>query len=338
MMNPPEHDPNEPYPSVRAAFVLTLMAVVSSLFTTIALYGLGALAAFGVGRAIGVGAVASMGAQRVPEPQAERIGLRRLDWEAIPLILCLVPAILLTSELDNFVYDYAGDQPSLLQSVDPQIDPNAPDAGYETTDTLVDDYDVGTEEPPDTLVEEEATPVDEPVRILDPDDPASMVQGFIVMVGIIPIVDCFLFFGVIQQGLIRRKGLVQGALYAGLFWMLMRDPPIQGMARFLMGSLALLGLGWLLGIVRVATRSILGPMLLAASWAAIGFFALAYEGIIDLPGMNVPGTHLPMLVSASSLGIVAWAGLALFEEAKKQYALDEAPVTGAADSEDDPDQ
>ena len=338
MMSPPEHDPNDPYPSVRAAFVLTLMAVVASLFTTIALYGLGALAAYGVGRAIGVGAVASMGAQRVPEPPAERIGLRRLDWEALPLILCLVPAILLTSELDNFLHDYAGDQPSLLQGVEPPAEPDASDAAFETADTLVDDYDVGTQEPPDTLVDGEAAPVDEPVRILEPDAAASMIQGFIVMVGIIPIVDCFLFFGVIQQGLIRRRGLVQGALYAGLFWMLMRDPPIQGMARFLMGSVALLGLGWILGIVRVATRSILGPMLLAASWAAIGFFAVAYEGIIDLPGMNVPGTHLPVLVSVSSLGIVAWAGTALFEEAKKQFALEDAEGHEASRLDEDDDQ
>ena len=76
-------------------------------------------------------------------------------------------------------------------------------------------------------------------------------------------------------------------------------------------------------------------MLLAASWAAIGFFSLAYEGIIDLPGMNVPGTHLPVLVSAASLAIVGWASATLFEEAKKQHAFEEAGGAPIATDDDD---
>lgn len=352
-MNPPELDPNDPYPSVRAAFVLTLMALIASFFTTIALFDVGALAAIGVGRAVGMGAVASMGAQRVAEPQAARLGLRRLEWEAIPLVLCLIPAILLMSELDNYAFDYAGDEPSLFESLegantqgntegraaaDDAPAYNETDSPGNTTDQssaqrLIDEYDRRdneSEEGPVTASAEDA-----PARILDPNDPASMIQGFIVMVGIIPIVDCFLFFGVIQQGLIRRMGLVRGALVAGLFWMLMREVPVLGMTRFLVGSVALLGLGWLLGIVRVATGSILAPILLASGWATVGFVSLALQGVIDIEGMNVDGTHLPLLVTGTSAVIVAWAGSTVFREAETRYALDAAEDAKPKDDVDD---
>ena len=66
------------------------------------------------------------------------------------------------------------------------------------------------------------------VKLLNPDDPASMIQAFIVMVGIIPIVDCFLIFGVIQQGLLRRMGFWRGICFAALFWMLLRPVPLMG--------------------------------------------------------------------------------------------------------------
>jgi membrane protease YdiL (CAAX protease family) len=329
MMNPPEPDPNDPYPSVRAAFALTLMALVASFFTTVALFEFGALAAYGVGRAVGVGAIASMAAQRVAEPQAARLGLRRLEWEAIPLILCLIPTILLMSEIDNYAFDYAGDEPSLLESLEGlnaehsavgTEDSDTPASGSEpesSAQALINEYESNSEGPT-------ATGQDGPPRMIDPEDPASMIQGFIVMVGIIPIVDCFLFFGVIQQGLIRRMGLVRGALIAGLFWMLMRDVPVLGMTRFLIGSVALLGLGWLLGVVRVATGSILAPILLASAWAAVGFFSLASQGVIDVEGMNVDGTHLPVLVTIASAVMVAWAGSTMFQEAQKQHAVEAA--------------
>ena len=58
MMPPQGEDPNQPYPGVGAALLLTIMAVFASVFTGIAFFGLGALTAYGVGRAVGVGAVA----------------------------------------------------------------------------------------------------------------------------------------------------------------------------------------------------------------------------------------------------------------------------------------
>jgi len=322
MMTPPEEDPNEPYPGVRGAIALTFMALMASFFTTVALFGVGALAAYGVGRAIGVGAVASMAAQRIGEPQAERLGLQRLDLQAIPLILCLIPAVLLASELDNFAYDWAGDEPGMAAPFQSERESTLGEAATseERDRAEADGYDPLVPDVPFDPVESEATPAEVQAvpQLLDLNDPATRFQAFIVMVGIIPLVDCFLFFGVIQQGLIRRRGLLRGVVITGLFWMLLRDVPIVGMTRFFVGSAALLGMGTLLGLVRVATGSILGPMLLASAWAAIEFLALATHEQIPLPGLNVEGTHLPWLVSTASAVIVAWSARTVYQEAERR--------------------
>ena len=108
MMNQSGNHPNQPYPDVRGAFMLTLLAMLAAAFTGVAFIDFGLLAAVGIGQAIGVGAVATMGAKRVAEPQAERLGLRALDLKSVPAILCLAPAVLLASELDNFAADWSG--------------------------------------------------------------------------------------------------------------------------------------------------------------------------------------------------------------------------------------
>lgn len=331
---PPEGrgpDPNEPYPGIGASLLLTMMGMVASVFTAIALLGLGELAAQGIGRAIGFGAVASLALQRIPPPQARRLGLRKLAPDALPLILCLVPAVLLMSELDNYAYDWAPDEPTLLESLSPPaVEPPAAtedgaptlsDAGRASGDGDAPKGALDRDAEPGTADGEEADAASRADRrLIDPDDPWSMIQGLILMVLVVPLIDGFFFYGVLQQGLVRRMGLWQGVLLAGLFWMLMRDFPITGPTRFVVGSISLLGMGWLLGMVRIATGSVLGPIALSSGWAAIGFYSAAYRGVVDWPGMNVEGTHLPTTLVLASLGIVAWATWTTLREAQRRYA------------------
>ena len=96
-----------PYPDPRSAFLLTVATFVASGFIGIFFLGLGAVAAIGIGQAVAVGTIATISAKRIPEPQAERIGLRSFDPRSLPMILCLVPAILLGSELDNYATDWS---------------------------------------------------------------------------------------------------------------------------------------------------------------------------------------------------------------------------------------
>jgi membrane protease YdiL (CAAX protease family) len=363
MPSRPGEDPSQPYPGLGASFLLILVAIFASVFTGVAFFGLGALAAYGIGRAIGVGAVASLAAQRVGEPQAQRLGLRRLEPEAIPVILCLVPAMLLLSELDNHAYDWAGDEPDVLERLEqqraetaaredadggelavpmplevpataeaPAAGDRVPEVAYDEEGRRVDGADPApsaTGESGDgALGVEDGQVAEDLEEIFDADDPFSLLQAFVVMVGIIPIVDCFLVFGVIQQGLVRRLGAHRGIAFAALFWMLLRPVPLMGTTQFLVVSVGTLGLGGLLGLVRLATASIAGPMLLASGWAAVQFVALATTETMPLPGLNVPGTHLPLLVLAGSLVTVVWGALTLLREAEPLLA--EPPVAASS--------
>ncbi len=335
MMN--RHDtkkarPDGPYPDVRSAFTLTLLAMIAAGFTGVAFIDFGLLAAVGIGQAIGVGAIATMGAQRVAEPQAERLGLRALDTAAIPAILCLTPAILLVSELDNYASDWSPREKSAIEMADSSSDGDVAAVGSPIRETIPGDSSgtdargragtgaasVGTEE-----VEADAIAGGDPAApIIDPDDPWSLLQALIVMVGISPVVEEFLFRGVIQQGLVQRLGLVRGVAMVALLWTLLRPAPLAGWTRFFAAALASFAMGWALGIVRIATRSILGSILLASSWAAIGLAAVALEGRVDLPGLNVEGTHLPVVVTLASLLIVGWAGWMTFQEAERRFTTE----------------
>ncbi len=349
MMRPPGSDPNEPYPNIRSALMLTLLAVLAAGFTGIAFIDFGLLAAIGIGQAIGVGAVATLGAQRVAEPQAQRLGLRALDLEAIPMILCLVPAVLLASELDNFAADWSGGDPTSISApaATPGEESGELDASLAEA-SATNDYDAIPDELPDagngaaglfdeadgsgengaatggTADELDDAPgrQDETGRLIDTDDPVSVLSAFIVMVGISPVVEEFLFRGVIQQGIVARLGLIRGVSVVALLWTLLRPAPLAGFARFLAAAVASFALGWALGIVRIATRSILGPILLASGWAAIGLTAVVLEGRMDLPGLNVPDSHLPLLVTLASAGLVGWSGWAIYQEAERRFAED----------------
>ncbi len=311
MMGQPGNHSNGPYPDLRGAFMLTVLAIVAAGFTGIAFIDFGLLAAVGIGQAIGVGAVATMGAKRVAEPQAERLGLRALDMKMVPIILCLAPAVLLASEIDNFAADWSS-APEQIEDVF---------EAFEET---------GQEEEGDEASDEGSAEGESKVtsRLFDPDDPWSLLSAIIVMVGISPIVEEFLFRGVIQQGLVARMGLLRGVTMVALLWTLLRPAPIAGFSRFVAAAIASFALGWALGIVRIATSSVLSSMLLASCWAAIGLGAVALEGKLDLPGMNVEGTHLPWSITLASLGLVAWAGWTLYREAELRFSSGDAGSPG----------
>jgi len=331
MMGLPDKKSNQPYPDVRSAFTLTLLAMLAAAFTGVAFIDFGLLAAVGIGQAIGVGAVATMGAKRVAEPQAERLGLRPLDLKSVPAILCLAPAILLVSELDNFAADWSG-SPNFVEfsAEQPGGIPFESDVATELDGT--DAYDWESESA-ESAFEENGTDLqagedddsvpDLNTSLINPDDPWNLLSAFIVMVGISPVVEEFLFRGVIQQGLVQRLGLLRGVTMVALLWTLLRPVPITSFSRFIAAAIASFGLGWALGIVRIATRSILGSILLAAIWAVIGLASLALEGRMELPGMNIQGTHLPWSITFASAVLVGWAGWAIFREAEEQFGSED---------------
>lgn len=331
-MTPPEIDPRAPYPDLRSALMLTVLAMLAAAFTGVAFIDFGLLAAVGIGQAIGVGAVATMGAQRVAEPQAERLGLRALDWKMVPTILCLTPAVLLASELDNFAADWSG-AATVVEGAPSEDAGGIRENGFDESVVEADESELGVDSDADELDERSESGVDLDSPLIDPSDPLSLLSAFIVMVGISPVVEEFLFRGVIQQGLVQRMGMLRGITMVALLWTLLRPAPIAGLSRFLAAAVASFGLGCALGLVRIATRSILGSILLASSWAAIGLAAVSLEGRLPLPGMNVDGTHLPWSVTIACLALVGWAGREIYLEAGKAFESDPASRPGTKPSD-----
>ncbi len=288
-----------PYPDLRGALLLTLGAILSTGLVGVFFFGLGAMAAIGIGHAIAVGVIATLAAKRVAEPQAARIGLCGFDPHALPLVLCLVPAVLLASELDNFATDWSTPQAEITERF--EIDAPARDA-FETT----------------APEEQDAQAAEAPDLGFDLSDPWTVAQAFVIYVGIAPVVEEFFFRGVLQQGIIARLGLNRGVAFVALLYTLFHLPAMPVLPRFLLGVISSFGMGCLLGLVRVATGSVLGPIVLASSWAAIGILSFALENRLPLPGMNVDDTHLPISVAIASVALVTWALRAVYGAAEQR--------------------
>ena len=295
-------DPSDggPFPDPRSALVLTIGAILATALMAVVFIGLGAIAAIGLGHALAVGAIATWAARRVAEPQAERIGLRGFDLRLLPLILCLVPIVLLARELDNVAADAS---PELAEPAETRADAPVDDAGAGAGAGAGESGESG----------------EDPLGLdIDLDDPWTIAQAFVIYVGIAPVIEEFFFRGVLQQGLVARLGLVRGVGLVALLFTLFHLPVASSVPRLLMRLLSSFGMGAVLGLVRLATGSILGSILLSSLWAAIGILSFALEDDVALPGMNVEGTHLPLGVTFVSLLLVAWAIRIVYEQAQRR--------------------
>lgn len=261
------------FPSPAVAFALTMGAWLVTGFL-IALLGREIdIVSLGMGEVFGFGLVATLAARRVPEPQAERLGLRGFAPRFLPALMLLLPVVIVSSELDNLVKGLM---------------------------------------PPPELSSEETEMFDRLRESLAAGGWLGRLQTLIVVVGLTPVVEEWLFRGVLQQGLIAHMGRAGGLLLtAALFAFGHLGPSIAaGSSVGIFASSLLLGL--VLGIVRIATGSLLATILLHAATNALGLVAAIWQDALAIPGYNVPGEHTPpffmfMALIAVALGTGALA-------------------------------
>lgn len=326
------------YPDVRGALLLTLLATLAAALVAVLFVDLGLLPAVGLGQAIGMGAIATMAARRVSEPQADRLGLRGFELRSLIAVLCLAPLILLASEVDNIAAQLVGqDADTSATPADATSGGGGSAGGGGVKDGAQGEGDVTSGADPEAEGDADAdADAGDPAGtagaahgaeavlgpLIDPEDPWSLLQAMIVLVGISPVVEEFFFRGVLQQGLVARLGLVRGIAMVALLWTLVRPAPVDHWLRFLAASLASLVLGSALGLVRVATGSILAAILLSSVWAAVGLASLALQGRVELPGLNVEQSHLPWPLVFVSLLVAGWAGLTLYRVARLRFRIE----------------
>jgi len=149
------------------------------------------------------------------------------------------------------------------------------------------------------------------------EQPREVPQGWelaeiaIVSVGIAPVVEGFLFFGVILQGLVsvlgRRRGLLlTGCLYA-MIHMVGQVGLDAGPARSLAGLVSLVAMGATLGLCRLATGSVLAPIVLSTGFIGLQLLAVVAPDVIAVPGYNVDlDAHTPLSVLVPAVASVAF--------------------------------
>ncbi len=126
---------------------------------------------------------------------------------------------------------------------------------------------------------------------LDDTNVWTTIQRVIVLIGLAPVMEEWLFRGVIQQGLVSVMGRIGGvALTAFLFALvhLSLAAPSTSLMAFI--PIAFVN-GVLFGIVRLASGSLLAAMLLHAGFNAIGVAASYTAESFPIQGFNVPDSH-----------------------------------------------
>ncbi len=284
------------FPGPFAALLLTLAAIFATAFVVALFAGQPLITGLGVGEAVGLGGVATLAARRVPEPQAERLGLRTFDLNLLAPLLCLLPVVILVSELDNWVRILLPPSPELLELV--------------------------------AEAQSQAKVLSESGSFY------AAIQTGIVALGISPLVESFLFFGVILQGVVAHIGRRRGILLTAILYSLLHIPaaPAPGDAVVPMAS-ALIVAG-LLCLARLASGSLLAPALLAAALAAINLSAVPLADAAPIPGFNAEGTHTPLSILLPSAAALLWGFSTLLRVARQQPLAPPLP----SPEHDDPDE
>lgn len=137
----------------------------------------------------------------------------------------------------------------------------------------------------------------------------SIAQRALYRVGLEPVVSEWLLRGVVLQGAIAYMGRVPGILFTSVVGM--------GTLELLAGTsvpssmlLPFVG-GVVLCMVRVATGSLLAPILLHMGWNAIIVGATALHGVMPIPGLTEPNTFTSgvlLLVAVASVSL-AYTGV-----------------------------
>jgi membrane protease YdiL (CAAX protease family) len=141
--------------------------------------------------------------------------------------------------------------------------------------------------------------------------PLDRLETWLLAVGLVPVLEEFFFRGVVQQGLVARFGRTAGVLATALLFGVAHALPggaSAGSALALTASASLLG--WIFGVARLASGSLLPAIGLHAAINALGLLGVDFSDRFAIEGFNAPGVHTPaswLTGAAISTGI----GLAL---------------------------
>ena len=146
----------------------------------------------------------------------------------------------------------------------------------------------------------------------------ATLETVVVAVGIIPIVEGFFFFGVLQQGVVARMGRIQGMLLITVLYSMVHFPASGAPGDSVVPLPTWLIVGALLSLIRLASGSILPVILVSSAFSMIHLAAQEEDPIFSMPAFNAPGTEIPSLVFWPSLMVVVWGISTLWKQAQQR--------------------
>ena len=156
--------------------------------------------------------------------------------------------------------------------------------------------------------------------LLQIDSTFSAIQTLIVAVGIIPIIEGFFFFGVLQQGVTAKMGRLRGAMLTTVLYSVVHFPASGAPGDSLVPLPSWLIIGGLLCLVRLASGSILPVIGLTSAFSLIHIAAGGPDPLFSIPAFNMPGQGIPGLIFWPSLVVVALGVSSLWKTAQQAPA------------------
>jgi hypothetical protein len=145
-------------------------------------------------------------------------------------------------------------------------------------------------------------------EVLPTGERLALIETLVVAVGLAPLVEEWLFRGVIQQGLVAHLGTRAGVLVTALLFALGHGGAGISAQSWVAVVAQIFVIGLAFGFVRQATGSLLAAVLLHAGVNALGVVSLLLGDALALPRATgaAPGSaHLPPAVLAGSAASVA---------------------------------
>ncbi|MFI5319807.1 MAG: type II CAAX prenyl endopeptidase Rce1 family protein [Myxococcota bacterium] len=159
-------------------------------------------------------------------------------------------------------------------------------------------------------------------------------EEILLIVLLLPVVREFFFRGVLLQGCVSALGRLRGV---GLVALLQALLFAEGDPRTAAGALSALAqalaLAATLGLLRLASGSLLPCIALAAGLSALGVAATVYPGQLAIPGFNAPGATTPLaylIPAAASVALGLWS---LARQLAREPALPPIPPPAEDDEE-----
>ncbi len=137
--------------------------------------------------------------------------------------------------------------------------------------------------------------------------PSEIVQRVIVIFGLAPVMDEWLFRGLILQGLITTVGRAPALMLSAFLFAIGSLIPAATSADVLSYFLIAFLHGLVFGIVRVATQSLFAAMLINAGFSAMSLAAFFLSDLLPIPGFNVANSHSSWTLLAPSAVLVGWS-------------------------------